>query len=220
MTSIDLSALAQRRYTCKHFDASKKIPTDHIEQIKTLLRLSPSSVNSQPWHFIIADSKEGKERIAKSTAGPAAYNTPKVIDCSHIVAICSRVDINAEHQAAILAQEDKDGRFQKPEYKTGQGNSRRYYTNLHIYESKDLQAWMEKQVYISLGMLMLGATALGIDSCAMEGFDRVILDKELQLQEKGFTSLVLVALGYAAPTDANATLKKSRLAPEKVFTIL
>lgn len=31
--------------------------------------MSASSVNSQPWHFILAGSDEGKTRIAKATQG-------------------------------------------------------------------------------------------------------------------------------------------------------
>ena len=49
--------------------ATRKRPVtaEQIEQLKTLLRYAPSSVNSQPWHFIIASSEEGKARIAKAT---------------------------------------------------------------------------------------------------------------------------------------------------------
>ena len=58
----DLSFLAKKRYTTKAFDPTKTIPADKIADIKTLLQFSPSSTNSQPWHFVLAGTAEGKNR--------------------------------------------------------------------------------------------------------------------------------------------------------------
>ncbi|EIC2761855.1 nitroreductase family protein, partial [Vibrio vulnificus] len=56
---------AQSRYSTKAFDASRKLPEEKVAAVKELIRMSASSVNSQPWHFIVASSEEGKARIAK-----------------------------------------------------------------------------------------------------------------------------------------------------------
>ncbi len=77
---------------------------------------------------------------------------------------------------------------------------------------------MEKQTYLALGTLLLGAVSLGVDATPMEGFDSRRLDEELGLREQGFTSLVLVSLGYRADSDFNASLPKSRLPAERLFT--
>ena len=77
---------------------------------------------------------------------------------------------------------------------------------------------MEKQTYLALGTLLLGAAALEVDATPMEGFDAKALDDELGLRERGLTSVVIVSLGYHAAGDFNATLPKSRLASEAVFT--
>ena len=77
---------------------------------------------------------------------------------------------------------------------------------------------MEKQVYLAVGTLLLGAGALGIDACPMEGFDMRALDEELGLREKGLTSSVIVALGYRAADDFNARLPKSRMPLERIMT--
>jgi len=53
---MDVSRIALSRHTCKGYEPGRQIPTEQVEQLKTLLRLAPSSVNSQPWHFIIASS--------------------------------------------------------------------------------------------------------------------------------------------------------------------
>lgn len=217
---MELVSLAKRRYTTKAFDASRKIPQESIDVLLEQLRFSPSSVNSQPWHFVVASTNEGKTRIAKGTEGAFAYNAPKVLKASHVIVLCSRNDMTEDHLQALLEQEAHDGRFHSEDAKTAQDNTRRAYVELHRYEQKDLQHWIEKQTYLALGTLLLGAAALGLDATPMEGFDFKKLDDELGLRRQGLTSLVLVALGYRDEDDFNARLPKSRLSAEKLFTYL
>jgi nitroreductase/dihydropteridine reductase len=91
---------------------------------------------------------------------------------------------------------------------------------MHRFERRDAQHWTEKQVYLALGTLLLGAAAMGIDTCPMEGFAQNTLDTELGLRKQGLVSSVIVALGHRSPTDFNARLPKSRLPRESVITTL
>ena len=43
------------RYSTKDFDPNKKISAEDLEQLKDILHLQASSINIQPWHYIIAD---------------------------------------------------------------------------------------------------------------------------------------------------------------------
>ena len=104
--------------------------------------------------------------------------------------------------------------------RAGQDASRRGYVNLHRFDQKDLQHWMEKQTYLALGTALLGAAAHGLDATPIEGFDSKVLDAELGLREQGFTSVVVLALGYRSEQDFNAGLNKSRLPASTVFTFL
>lgn len=217
---MNISTLANTRYTTKAFDADKTIPDASIQELLTLLRQSPSSVNSQPSHFIVASDAAGKARMAKGLDGGFAYNLPKVQNASHVIALCSRIDMSEAHLDRVLAQEEKDGRFQTADAKLGQHNTRMHYVNLHRNDRQDLQQWMEKQTYLALGALLLGAASLGIDATPMEGFDAQKLDEELGLREKGYTSVVLVALGYRSDSDFNAKLPKSRLDAAALLTFL
>ena len=217
---MNIARLAQTRYTTKAFDPQRKIPEAAIEELRTLLRNSPSSVNSQPWHFVIAASDAGKARIARATQNGYPYNEAKIRNASHVIVMCTRSDIDAAHLATLLAQEEHDGRLPTAEAKAMQDKTRNFYVNLHRLERKDLQSWMEKQVFIALGTLLLGAVALDIDACPMEGFDARILDEELGLRDKGLTSSIVVSLGYRSPEDFNAKLPKSRLPEQAIFTTL
>lgn len=211
---------AKARYTTKKFDPSQRIDEATIEQLLSLLHNCPSSINSQPWHFILAASEQAKERVAKATEGPYAGNHQKVLDASHVLFLCARTSFDDAHLDGVLEQERRDGRIADDAALAATRKGRAFYLNLHRYALKDLQHWMEKQVYIALGFTLLGAATLGVDACPIEGFDPRILDTEFDLHTQGLTSVVMVALGYRAADDANATLPKSRLPVETLITRL
>lgn len=217
---MNLIEIMNNRYSTKKFDTTKKVSEENINEIKELLRLSSSSVNLQPWHFIIASSEEGKNKISKSTEGFFAFNKEKVVDASHVIVLCSKTSIDEDFLRNILDKEDADGRFASEEFKTGMHNGRVGFVNIHKDQYNDLQDWVDKQVYLNLGNLLLGVAALGIDSVPMEGFDAKILDQELGLTEKGLKPIAIVPIGYRASDDFNATIPKSRLNSEEIFTTI
>ena len=212
--------LATTRHTAKAFDPARRIPDGTLQDLLVLLRHSPSSINSQPWHFIVAGSAPARERIARAATGPYAYNGPKILRASHVLVLCVRTAIDDAHLAALLAQEQRDGRFPDPSDLEKQRRARAAYVDLHLHVRQDARHWMEKQVYLALGTLLLGAAALGLDACPMEGFDPDALDRELGLAARGLAPVALVALGYRGPDDWNARLPKSRLPAESLFTHL
>lgn len=215
---MDIVQVARERRTVKAYDSARRIPAGIVERLRELLRLAPSSVNSQPWHFVMASTPEGKERIAKAADAGYQYNAPKIRDASHVIVLASRVEPDASHLQAVLAQEERDGRFINDAARTSQDGSRKSYTNLHRFERKDVAHWHEKQTYLALGTLLLGAAALEVGATPMEGFDAAVLDRELGLREKGYTATVIVSLGYGGTDDFNAKLPKSRLAEDVLFT--
>ncbi|WP_265088361.1 nitroreductase family protein [Psychrobacter immobilis] len=79
------------RYSTKEFDTNKKISAEDFQSLKDILRLSPSSTNIQPWHFVIADDEAGKARISKGTEGMYEFNDAKVKGASHVIVFCGRV---------------------------------------------------------------------------------------------------------------------------------
>ncbi|WP_186237461.1 oxygen-insensitive NAD(P)H nitroreductase [Burkholderia gladioli] len=217
---MKLTDAVHARHTVKAFEPGRSLPQEQIDALVDLLHHSPSSVNSQPWHFVIASTAEGRDRVAAAATGPYAYNESKIKQASHVMALCVRVDMDEQHLSAILEQEARDGRFRLADAQAAQDRSRRSYVAMHRFDLKDTAQWMEKQVYLALGGLLLGAAMLGIDATPMEGFDRRALDESLGLRERGLSSVVLVSLGYRGPQDFNASLPKSRLPREQIFTFI
>ncbi|CAM4238805.1 hypothetical protein F993_02013 [Acinetobacter proteolyticus] len=217
---MDTLATAKTRYATKAYDAEKKIPQAQFEKLLEILRFSPSSVNIQPWHFLVAESDQAKQRIASALTGNYVYNAAKVLNSSHTLVFCTRTDISAEYLEQLLQQDDASGRFKDETAKQGQRATRSGYVEFYRNELKNLPAWMENQTYLALGQLLFAAGLEGIDATPMEGFDRELINKEFGLAEKGLKASVIVALGYRSDSDFNAKLPKSRLPDEVVFTRL
>ena len=217
---MDLLNVSKTRYTTKAYDPIRKIPKEQITRLLEILRLTPSSINIQPWHFFIADNQAAKERIAKALVGKYAYNAPKVLDSSHTILFCTKADISEQHLDNLLAQDDISGRFKDEKAKQGQKDSRSGYVNYYRNEKGDIQRWAENQTFIALGQILLAAGIEGIDATPIGGFDEQIINDELQLTEKGLVPSVLLTLGYRNENDFNAQLPKSRLDKEQIFTQL
>ena len=217
---MDLLNVSKQRYTTKAYDPEKKIPQEQFERLLQILRLAPSSINIQPWHFFIADNDAAKQRIAQALVGKYAYNAPKVLDSSHTILFCTKADITSEHLDNLLNQDDMSGRFKDDKAKQGQKDSRTGYVDYYRNEKGDIQRWAENQTFIALGQMLLAAGIEGVDATPIGGFDEAIISDELGLTEKGLIPSVIMTLGYRSDNDFNAKLPKSRLKAEEIFTHL
>ena len=217
---MDLLNISQTRYTTKAYDPAKKIPQEQFERLLEILRLAPSSINIQPWHFFIADNDAAKQRIAKALVGKYAYNAPKVLDSSHTILFCTQADITEQHLENLLNQDDKSGRFKDETAKQGQKDGRTGYVDYYRNEKGDIQRWAENQTFIALGQMLLAAGIEDIDATPIGGFDEEIISDELDLIAKGLIPSVIMTLGYRSDADFNAKLPKSRLEQKNIFTKL
>ncbi len=215
---MNISDIINKRHAVKSFDPDRTIELDKIKQLEKILRLSPSSVNLQPWHYIIAGTQEGKKLIAESATGQFAYNRDKILNASLVVVFCSKKSLDDEYLKGLIEQEDKDGRFKDDRAREVQYGVKSGFSDLHRKEFHDPEEWMKRQVYLSAGFFLMGAASLDIDTCPMEGFDSRKLDKLLSLNKRGFESSVIVAAGYRSSDDFNASLPKSRLPSDSVIT--
>jgi len=216
---LSIQDALQRRYASKAFDAGKTLPDAVVRQILDVLRWTPSSTNIQPWHFIVASTDEGKARIAKGATGSYGYNEAKILNASHVVLFCSRTSVDEAHLQKVLAAEDAAGRFKDyPQARDAAHNTRVSYHDFHKFEKKDVHHWLEKQIYLNMGALLLSAGLLDIDAVPMEGVNQEVLNAEFDLTSKDLVAVAAIALGYRSDEDFNAGLPKARLAEEEVFT--
>lgn len=214
---LDLTKVLHSRYATKKFDATKKISDENICIIEDLLQMAPSSNNLQAWHFIMATTQDGKNQIAKSTEGSHISNKEKILNASVVIVFATKIDIDDQYLEHLTQKAIDDGRLNHQNKSNGT-NIRKDFINLHKFDYKDITHWLEKQLYLNLGSLLLGVATLGIDAIAMEGIDTRTLNNEFGLIEKGLNASVVVALGYRQDDDFNATLKKTRLDKSEIIT--
>ncbi|MBF7694352.1 oxygen-insensitive NAD(P)H nitroreductase [Acinetobacter rathckeae] len=217
---MDILEVAQTRYTTKAYDPNKVIAEADFLRLLEVLRLTPSSVNIQPWHVYIAQTPVAKHRVALSMGGMYESNAVKVLNASHTLVLCTRTDVTDSHLEQLLEQEDRSGRFKSAEAKQGQAKGRSGYIHLYRNERQNLDQWLENQTFIALGQLLLAAGAEGIDATPIGGFDEKTLSDELELEKQGLKPSVVVTLGYRSDTDTNATSPKARFQDKYIFTSL
>ena len=73
------------RYTAKQYDSAKRISAEDMDVLKEALRLSASSINAQPWKFIVLESDQAKERFHETFANKHQFNQHHAKEASHTI---------------------------------------------------------------------------------------------------------------------------------------
>ena len=63
----DFLSLASRRQSDRAFDPQRPVEKEKLQRILEAACIAPSACNSQPWHFIVVDDPELKNRVADAT---------------------------------------------------------------------------------------------------------------------------------------------------------
>lgn len=154
------------RSSTRSYDANKKIPAEDMNYILELGRLSPSSVGSEPWEFIVLQNPELRQAIK-----PFCWGIPTMETSSHIVVILAkknnRYDSDFMRESMIrrgITEEQMPAVIEK--YRNFQVNDSKVAEN-----ERTLFDWASKQTYIALANMMTGAAMIGVDSCPIEGFN-------------------------------------------------
>ena len=82
----------------KHYNG-QKIPREAIEELMEILRLAPSSVNSQPWKFFLISSDESKKQFAETVLD---FNKERVLLASDVIVFAVPEKISEEHLQKLL----------------------------------------------------------------------------------------------------------------------
>lgn len=199
------------RYATKRFDASRTIPPEIWEAVEESLILTPSSFGLQPWKFLIVTDPALKARLR-----PHCWNQSQVTDCSHLVVLCAKQEIDAAYIDQFISL-SASLRGLAPEALKGY----RDVIAASVLEGGSigeiLPEWAARQAYIALGQLMLSTALIGLDACPMEGFVADLVNAELGMAERGMKAVVLCPVGYRSPDDQFAASPKVRWAHHEVI---
>jgi oxygen-insensitive NAD(P)H nitroreductase len=191
--------IAQKRYAAKAY-RNEKISEAKIKELAEILRLAPSSVNSQPWKFAII----GDEALKADLAGHSFFNEQKIKEASHLV---------------VFFAKDNVAEFEENFKQVAPQPILEFYAGMKAGDEKNAKTWFQKQVYISLGFFLAACGVEGIDATPMEGIDTDYYSEKLQVE--GYKAVLAVAVGYHSEADSNHPSKtpKRRLPLEEVMEI-
>ena len=174
--------LAQTRYTTKAY-RPQQIPEDKIQDLKEILRLTPSSINSQPWQFVFVGDEATKEQFARVSY----INEQRVNEASHLV---------------VFLAHNNDTAFETHLHRATSEIGYGFYQSIQKPRGTAfVQEWIYRQVYIALGFFLSACAAMGIDSTPMEGIITEDYDRLLKIE--GYKTLFAVAIGYRSDDDRN-----------------
>lgn len=205
------------RHTVKKYDANRKISEADLQVLFEAMRLSASSINSQPWKFIVIESDEAKQRMTNTFANMHEYNKKHIFDSSQVILFAHNPKYTREDYAKVVDKgiEDKRTPIENREAAFGVY----LFAELNTKEDGDTSAWTKAQTYLALGNTLHTLARLKIDSTPMEGIDPELVNKEFSSELDGYQCDVALAIGYHhKEEDFNSKLPKSRLSMEDVLT--
>lgn len=177
------------RHACKIFDETKKINDEELTYILEAGRKAPSSFGMEPWKFLVITNKELKEKLK-----PVCWDQAQITTCSHLVVVLAAIDAVRPESGIV---ERKFKRREMPQEKVDM------YLNLYanhlkqtLSSDENIYAWTAKQTVFAIQNMMMAAAIKGIDSCAIEGFEKEKVEGILKLDTKKYQLSTIIPFGY------------------------
>lgn len=221
ITREQMLQVFENRCSTRYYDPNKKISQEDFAAILEFARLSPSSVGSEPWKFLVIQNKALRDKLKPFSWG-MQY---QLDDCSHLVIILAKK--NARYDTPFFRDVAERRGLQGEQLEKALAK----YKGLQEVEMKTAESeralfdWTSKQTYIALANMLTGAAAIGVDSCPIEGFNYDKMNEVLAAEglfdpnEWGVSvAQHLVIVRETLPKNLVDQLKKSLLGLNNLFS--
>ncbi|MDE4083558.1 nitroreductase family protein [Planococcus maritimus] len=186
----DFNEIVNGRRSIKQYDPDVKISREEMTEILEQASTAPSSINMQPWRFVVIDSAEGKEKLAPL----ASFNLEKVMSASAVIAVFGDLN-NIEYAEEIYGKAVELG-YMPEEVKEFQvGYFKPLYEGMSREQMKDIV--MLDSGLVSM-QLMLVARAFGYDTNPIGGYDKEKIAETFGLDKERHVPVMLLTIGKAA----------------------
>lgn len=177
------------RHACKSMNGTK-VSKEIIDNILEAINLAPTSLGMQVFKVLVIENQKLKEQIFNE-----ACQQQPVTACSHLLVFATGTQITEKYL---------DDYFALIERKRNPGKDwcDKYRKKIEAFREKNyenLEGWLARQVYIALGFACVAAANERVDSVPIEGFDKDILNKILNLPDQHLSAVVMLPLGYKDP---------------------
>lgn len=186
----DFNSIITGRRSVRQYDPSVKISKEEMTEILTEATLAPSSVNMQPWRFLVIESPEAKSKLATI----AKFNQVQVETSAAMIAVFGDLN-NFDYAEEIYGTAVERG-LMPQEVKEGQ------LSRLAVHFA-NLPADINREtVMIDAGLvsmqLMLAARAYGYDTNAIGGFEKDQIAELFGMDKQRYIPVMLISIGKAA----------------------
>ena len=189
------------RYATKRMNG-EVVPKDKLTVILEAIRLTATSYGLQTHKVFAVTNAEIKTQLKA-----AAYGQAQLVESDVVLVFAVQQTIT---EADVDAYFDNIKVTRNMDITPLEGYKQMMKGTVTGMNAEQQNAWASKQAYIALGFAMAAAADQKVDSCPMEGFDRTKFDEILGLNAKGYTSTVLLPLGFRSTEDFMANLPKVR----------
>jgi nitroreductase len=192
-----LEAVKYRR-AIKVFEKDKIISKEDFDFILEVGRLSPSSFGWEPWQFLVVQNQDIRGKLSEFSWGAEK----QLASASHFVVLLARKADDMRPGSEYLSYISKEVDNLPAEIEEMKiGFFKNFQENeFDLTDDRKLFDWASKQVYIPMANMMTAAAQINIDSCPIEGFDRLkaeeLLKKEGIVDTDHFGVAAMVAFGY------------------------
>lgn len=197
------------RYATKKFDTTKKLSTEQLDTLLSVVQLSASSMGLQPYRILVIEDPAVREQLRE-----AAYGQQQITQASQLIVFAAETRLDEAYGKKyidLIAKTREVGREHLA------GFEQAVLNGINNQSEDQKIAWGHKQAYIALGFLLTSAAQLDIDACPMEGFQAGKFDEILGLSEKGLTTSVIATIGFRAADDDFSKLAKVRKPKDELF---
>ncbi|WP_298834270.1 nitroreductase family protein [uncultured Planococcus sp.] len=185
----DFNEIVNGRRSIKQYDPTVKISREEMSEILAQASKAPSSINMQPWRFLVIDTVEGKEKLAPL----ASFNLEKVMSASAVIAVFGDRQ-NFDYAEEIYGKAVEHG-YMPEEVKEFQLNYfRPLYEGISDEQMKDI-------VMLDSGLvamqLMLVARAFGYDTNPIGGYEKDKIAEAFGMEKDRYIPVMLISIGKA-----------------------
>lgn len=181
--------LLERR-SIRIYDETVKISDDELKQIILEANLAPSSMNMQPWRYVIISSDAAKEKLR-----PALYGNLKQLETSAAMIVV----FNDLHKFE-LAEKIYDTAVEKG--LMPKDVREKQLTNIRNMAQKVDLSKLNVSGMIDCGLaamnLMYVAREHGYDTCPIGGFNHEMIHDVVDLDKDRYSPVMIISIGKAA----------------------
>ena len=181
-----LDAIKQR-HSVKEYDSNVKIPREQLAEMLLLAQKAPSSINLQPWRFVVLDNPTDKAKID----GLVLANQTQLTTSSAIILALADLK-HPQYADKIFSQNVAEG-MMTTELKD-------HYVALvnhwqHIAGEQGVRAQAIMDTNLAVMQFLLIAKEYGYDTNPMGGFERDKVLKALNIDASRYVPVMLVSIG-------------------------